>query len=172
MFYAIDTEFNNRGPKFPIELISFAMVAEDGRELYLVAENKDFSPQQCNDFVKQNVLPKIENEKRTPLSEFKTKIEAFLKEDPHPYFVGYFCYTDFSLFHQLFKGELPEKYAKFCNEIMQLYTFLGCPRLPKKPQANERHSALVDARWTKEAWERLQRIVTRAELRSKKPEDF
>jgi hypothetical protein len=34
MRYFIDTEFNERGCRFPIELISIALVVEDGREFY------------------------------------------------------------------------------------------------------------------------------------------
>lgn len=48
----IDTEFTDL---VDLDLISIALVAEDGREFY--AERNDFDRAKCNDFVVENVLP-------------------------------------------------------------------------------------------------------------------
>ena len=53
MRYFLDTEFDENGST--INLISIALVAEDGRELYLVSS--EFSVNAFNDWVKANVLP-------------------------------------------------------------------------------------------------------------------
>lgn len=48
----LDTEFTKLDHS---DLISLALVAEDGREFY--AERNDFDPKQCSEFVRQTVLP-------------------------------------------------------------------------------------------------------------------
>lgn len=52
MLVFLDTEFTNLKRS---DLISLALVAEDGREFY--AERTDFYPEQCSDFVRDTVLP-------------------------------------------------------------------------------------------------------------------
>ena len=47
MKYFLDTEFSERGPMWPIQLISIGIVAEDGREFY--AHSEDYDPKLCND---------------------------------------------------------------------------------------------------------------------------
>lgn len=55
MKYFFDTEFAEDGRT--IDLISIAVVAEDGREFYAVST--EFDADRCNDWVKANVLPKL-----------------------------------------------------------------------------------------------------------------
>nr|WP_315430377.1 3'-5' exoribonuclease [uncultured Albidiferax sp.] len=52
MLVFLDTEFTKLDR---LDLISLALVAEDGREFY--CERNDFYPKDCSDFVKQTVLP-------------------------------------------------------------------------------------------------------------------
>jgi hypothetical protein len=52
MLIFLDTEFTKLERP---DLISLALVSEDGREFY--AERTDYYPNQCSDFVHQNVLP-------------------------------------------------------------------------------------------------------------------
>ena len=52
MLIFLDTEFTNLNRP---DLMSLALVAEDGREFY--AERTDFYPEQCSDFVNETVLP-------------------------------------------------------------------------------------------------------------------
>lgn len=52
MYVFLDTEFTNFQTP---ELISLALVAEGGQELY--AERTDYSAENCSDFVRENVLP-------------------------------------------------------------------------------------------------------------------
>jgi hypothetical protein len=56
------------------------------------------------------------------------------------------------LFCGLFGGmnELPFAFPHLCLDIKQLAIELGNPDLP--PQLDSSHHALVDARWTREAW--------------------
>ncbi len=52
MLIFLDTEFTKLDRP---DLISLALVAEDGREFY--AERTDYDPRQCSDFVREHVLP-------------------------------------------------------------------------------------------------------------------
>lgn len=52
MLVCLDTEFTDFVRP---DLISIALVAEDGREFY--AECTDYNHDACNDFVKETVLP-------------------------------------------------------------------------------------------------------------------
>lgn len=100
MKYFLDTEFNEFGG----ELISLALVREDGESLYLVyPQPKDgYGP-----WVKENVVPIIWDipspfpGNATPVTDVTTGarlIAAFLKEDPRPVIITdwpddirYFC---------------------------------------------------------------------------------
>jgi len=55
--YFIDCEFIESGPHYPIDLISIGIVCEDGRELYLLNYDCDWS--RANDWVKENVLSQV-----------------------------------------------------------------------------------------------------------------
>lgn len=54
MLIFVDTEFTDF---VQIDLISVALVADDGREFY--AERTDYCRADCNDFVRAAVLPKL-----------------------------------------------------------------------------------------------------------------
>ena len=158
--YFIDTEFNDRGHDYPVRLISLALVADDARELYFALPDSYFGPETCNEFVKKNVLPKIEKEIRTPVIEIANAIIDFIGADPRPKFWGYHQSQDFLLFRNLFTaGRMPPTFPRFFRELVQFQEFLGWPKLPKKPEKVRAHHALVDALWLKSAHEFLSSIV-------------
>lgn len=133
MLYFIDTEFSERGPQFPIQLISIGIVAEDGREFYAVSS--DFNPEDCNDWVKANVLPKLGTEGRCKVAHMKRLIEAFCDPESYgkPEFYGYFADYDWVVFCQIFGAmvNLPHGYPMYCLDIKQVAAFLGNPKLPE-----------------------------------------
>ena len=62
-------------------------------------------------------------------------------------------------------NDLPFDFPHLCLDIKQLAIELGNPDLP--PQLDASHHALVDARWTREAWKFLVGIhPTAAERRA------
>ena len=160
MLYFLDTEFSDRGPNFPIQLISIGVVNELGKEFYRVVRDCDFDTDGCNDFVKQNVLPKIFHETRTDLSAIVNELLEFVKDDKNPFFVGYHCSTDWVIIKQLFhaQGGIPRNWTKYCFDIVQLNQSLGWPKMPKKPKADKRHNSMEDARWIKKSYEFLMTI--------------
>jgi hypothetical protein len=52
--------------------------------------------------------------------------------------------------------ELPFHYPQLCLDIKQWAIELGDPELPH--QVGDRHNALLDARWTRDAWAFLARL--------------
>lgn len=58
MRYWFDTEFVERGPRHPVELVSIGIVAEDGRELYAQVWD-GLSAAINHDWVRENVVPHL-----------------------------------------------------------------------------------------------------------------
>jgi hypothetical protein len=147
MKYWIDTEFIER--PYSIDLISLALVAEDGREFYAESSEVDWS--RASDWTLQHVRPQLEGG-ATPREEIGYAVRRFLDADHEPVFWGYFPAYDWVAFSWLFGGmnDLPFHFPQLCLDIKQWAIELGDPELPH--QAGARHNALADARWTKAAW--------------------
>lgn len=159
MRYFLDTEFNEDGRV--IELISIALVAEDGREFYAVSS--EFKPADCNEFVRNSVLPLLPyvSEWETK-QEIRDRLRSFIPYslDPIPEFWGYFCDYDWVVISQLFGAmvKLPETWPKFCRDLKQDMIRLGVGKdhLPK--QEGAAHDALSDAQWIAKAHTALDKI--------------
>lgn len=161
MRWFIDTEFSERGHKHPIQLISIGMVSEEGDEYYAVCD--DFDEESCNDFVKQHVLPKIQYNVREPRADIARDIRELVGEGGvRPEFWGYFADYDWVLFCQLFGRmiDLPRNWPQFCLDLRQYMHDHEVSRsmLPEIDE-NKAHSAIYDARWTRDAYVRAREIV-------------
>ncbi|WP_260436610.1 3'-5' exoribonuclease [Burkholderia sp. Bp9004] len=75
----IDTEFTNLRDR---ELISLALVAENGAEFY--GECSDFDPSRCSEFVRETVLPQLGRPagRAMPLAQLRTEAMAWLLRIP------------------------------------------------------------------------------------------
>jgi hypothetical protein len=160
----IDTEFSERGPKHPIELISIAIVAEDDREFYAI--NSRFNPKHASKWVKEHILPQVtfkgeelygsgasprrrfEASRIMPPRQIAEEIKVFCGEKPE--FWGYYADYDWVVLCQLFGAmiDLPQGWPMFCMDLKQLCMEKGNPKLPTLPNTIEHH-ALYDARETK-----------------------
>lgn len=164
MRYFIDTEFAEEPCR--IELISLAIVADDGREFY--AESTDIVESQCNPWVRENVLPQLWHRQREIPFPFtwshhpevegglfvKSCIGGAVKEfigSDKPEFWGYYADYDWVAFCWLFGSmiDLPKGWPMYCRDIKQVCDERGNPKLPESP-TNEHH-ALADARWNRSA---------------------
>lgn len=154
MRYYLDTEFDEDGRT--IELISIALVAEDGREFYAVSN--EFDPDKCNDWVKANVLtklpPKEEYLSRKIIAEM---IVDFVQPLDSPQIWAYFADYDWVVFCQLFGRmiDLPKGLPMWCRDLKQEMDRLGVKKLDLEhagivQNAEDEHGALSDARWNKE----------------------
>ncbi len=148
MRYFLDTEFSERGPVYPVQLISIGIVAEDGREFY--AENWECDWGGCNEWVKTNVLPHLSGPRLT-LPNIAKGIMEFVGNDK-PEFWGYYADYDWVVFAQIFGTmvDLPQGWPMYCRDLKQWCDQIGNPKLPA--QSSTEHNALNDARWNMQAW--------------------
>lgn len=156
MKYFIDTEFIERGPEFPITLISIGIVADNGSTLYLVSS--DFNENDCNDWVKANVLPHLGDYPRGHLWSIAEGIREWIEiqsGDSKPEFWGYYCDYDWVVFCQMFGTmmDLPSGWPMYCRDLKQLCDDRGNPELPR--QESTEHNALADALWNLQVYKFL-----------------
>ena len=177
MNYYLDTEFFEDGKT--IDLISLALVSEDGRELYLI--NKDFDFLRARNlmdyngdhWVMDNVLkPMSEQEgfgddpwgmtldsnKSVFYREFADKILEFIGEDKNPEFYAYYADYDWVVFCQLFGRmiDLPGHFPQFCMDLKQMMIERSLGKEWKDdmcPDPDGEHNALVDANWNKRLYQ-------------------
>lgn len=157
MKFFLDTEFIERGPKHPVTLISIGIVNELGG--VFLSESSEFKEEDCNDWVKENVLPNLGARKlRLPPMDIAILVREWVNlnsEDSKPEFWGYYCDYDWVVFAQMFGTmmDLPKGWPMYCRDIKQLCDSLGNPKLPE--QRSTEHNALANAQWNKEAYEFL-----------------
>jgi hypothetical protein len=158
MRFFYDTEFLERGPEHPLELITLGVVAEDGRELYLA--NADFDPEHATPWLREHVLPHLPP-RSDPVWRHRPEIALELHRfvgEVVPEWWGDCAAYDHVVLCQIF-GEmtaLPTGWPYFTRDLSQLKEFLGDPALP--PFRGRAHHALDDARWIRDAWELLRRL--------------
>lgn len=166
MKYFIDCEFQESGPKSPLELISIALIAEDGREFYAI--NSDFDWKKASSWLGEHVMPHVtfsgadinkdggsprlrwENSRRMPFAQIRQEILSFIGEDKSLEFWGYYADYDWVVFCQIFGSmiDLPKGWPMYCRDLKQITDEMGNPKLPNLPNSIEHH-ALYDARETK-----------------------
>jgi hypothetical protein len=149
--YFFDTEFIER-PGL-LDLISIGISCEDGRELYAISS--EFDETQCNDWVKANVLPKLNGHVRESRISIRKRILAFIGKTT-PEFWAYFADYDWVLFCWIFGSmtDLPQGWPMFCLDLKQeMYVCdIALTDLPSQSDENEAHEALIDARWLRAAY--------------------
>jgi len=152
MRFFYDTEFVERGPAFPLQLISIGIVAEDGREYF--AANADFDPAVATPWLQEHVLPLLpprgEACWKQP-ADIAREIVDFVGSEPPEWWADYGAY-DHVVLCQLFgdMDGLPSDWPMFTRDLRQWWTALGRPDLP--PQPPGKHDALADARWLLRRW--------------------
>ena len=169
MKYFIDTEFYEKPGS--ISLISYAMVAEDGRELY--RWNKGYDKEAERDkWLCENVFPfKPVYNSSTWIKprNIGASIVQFIGNDTSPEFWGDYCAYDWVVLCWQFGRmvDLPNHFPMYCNDLQQLRKSLGNPALPQQPDGN--HDALADARWLKAQYEILTEDVACSNCGNKGP---
>lgn len=146
--YAFDTEFMQDGSG-TIDLISIGIAASDGRTYY--AESLDFDPTKANDFVKEQVLPKLGPIKgRKSRAKIRDEIKNFIGDDRAPVFIAYYAAHDWVMFTELFGsfGNLPGRWPKLCWDLKCLQLQAGAAQMLPDPEGA--HNALTDALWVRE----------------------
>lgn len=179
-----DTEFLERGPEFPIALISIGMVREDGGELYLINAEMPLSAVVRHPFLQMNVLPFlpvkfpnpgiVEWDEANPeyracvrtRDEIARQVREFVNEgvgEDEPELWAYYGSFDHVVLSQTF-GTMTDYQAVMpptTNDIVQLWESLGCPRdvLPAHHD-DTHHHAFHDAVWARDAYLALEKWKT------------
>jgi hypothetical protein len=156
MRYFFDTEFFEDGTQ--IHPISFGMVCEDGRELYMEFRHGHLG--NISDWVKENVLPHLhwENNARLLPPEGADRLVEFIGDDSHPEFWAYFADYDWIFLCQMFGTmiQLPDHFPMLAMDLQQWYKQCGAPKTLKPPKPTTAHTALGDAKWNEVFYKRLQ----------------
>lgn len=159
MRWYLDTEFNEDGRT--IDLISIALVSEAGESFYEVS--RDFDPEMCNDWVKENVLPKLPPRATwIPRRAIAGSIIDLLHPSrSSPEIWGYFADYDWVALCQLFGSmeALPKGMPFYCRDLKQLMDQAGIAREELPPNGADEHNALADARWAREAHKAIDQIL-------------
>lgn len=154
MRYFYDTEFYEDGST--IDLISFAIVCDDGREFY--ACNTEARLDRVSDWVRSNVLPHLPGYgspfwmprpmMADNLREFVRPNEGEKRAELWAYYADY----DHVCLSQLFGTmmNLPPRFPMFTRDLKQLSVDVGSPQHPKDPEGE--HDALIDARWNRDLY--------------------
>lgn len=155
MRYFIDTEFYERGPDHPIELISLAIVAEDGRDFYAIKHGFDWDS--ASEWLKDNVLPHVYKSNAKfgcggGREHIIKNLSKFINGDPQPEFWGYYSDYDWVVFCQLFGSmtDLPETFPYYCRDLRQWLDERGLQSVIQ-PTDTE-HNALSDAHWVRDTY--------------------
>lgn len=158
MRYFVDTEHTDDGER--LELISIAVVCEDGREYYAAVDGYDAAA--VTPWIEENVLPKLpppgdplwrsRERIRTDLTEFVTG------EDIE--FWTMCAWLDWTLVVRLFGRfeDVPASWPMACWDLWQLEAELGVTAAERPAEPEDVHNALVDARYHQRIYQSLRRL--------------
>lgn len=182
MRYFYDTEFIERGPAHPIDLVSIGIVTEDGREFYAVSAEFNQAKLLANPWLFENVWPSLPTTEprqyrdRRPAhglldldhpdvrsrAQIARAVRSFvLREDPDqlPHvelWADYGAYDHVALC-QLFGSmvDLPAGMPMFTHDFQQEAARRGVKDSALPQQASGHHNALADARHLKAKFDAL-----------------
>lgn len=157
MKYFIDTEFIEPVEPGEIDLISIALVSDDGREYYAISD--EFDSSKANDWVKENVLPKLDDSSmwKSRAAIKQDLLDFVVVGDGEIEFWGAWSAYDWVVFCRIFGSmvNLPPGYPYYCNDLIQWMKSLGLARVSLPDDPADAHNALSDARWNKAAYDIL-----------------
>jgi len=148
-----DTEFIEDGRT--IDLISIALVREDGKVYYAESSETDWSA--ASDWVNENVKPHLRGgEAVKSRKTIADEVLAFVGENPE--FWAYYADYDWVVLCQLFGRmiDLPNGWPMFCRDLKQLLVERGNPIVPK--QTAGAHDALADALWVRHTFDLVRHL--------------
>lgn len=158
MRYFLDTEHTDDGKRF--ELISIAVVCEDGREYYAAVDGYDGSA--VTPWIEEHVLPKLPAP-GDPLWKSRRQIRDELIDfvtGDNVEFWTMCAWPDWSLVVRLFGRfeDIPESWPMACWDLWQFEAELGVTSADRLPEPEGVHDALVDARYHKRIYQSLRSL--------------
>jgi hypothetical protein len=178
MKYFYDTEFIEDGKT--IDLISIAIVAEDGREYYAVNANLPEKRVRKHEWLMENVVPHLpqghgdwknhmpkrwlfdySDHRVKARKTIRREVREFLLAGGQPELWAWFSAYDHVVLAQLFGTmmDIPEGIPMFTNDVRSLVDWTGVYQLPA--QVGTAHDALDDARHVKAMYQHI--IQTKVE---------
>lgn len=171
-----DTEFT--GLHKDTTLISLGMIDENGRTFY--AEFSDYNKEQCDNWIKENVINNLKLCKYEHLSIYQENIEVygkkyFIRKHLNEWLSKYdkvelvsdVCHYDMVLFIDIFGGafDLPKNINPSCHDINQdIALYYGISETEAFDKSREaiadviqgtKHNALYDAKIIKSIYEKI-----------------
>lgn len=164
IFY--DTEFLDRGPHHPIDLISVGMVREDGSTLYAVSNEFDQRAVSAHPWLKLHVWPHLPlagprpgmrgptrprldttHPDVHPRAQIARMVARFVLGTPHPELWADHPAHDHVVLTQLFGAmvDLPAGFPMRTKDLRQRMDHHGVERLPPRSGDHTPHHALSDA---------------------------
>lgn len=152
MLLFLDTEYTGLGQADP-KLISLALVAEDGQREFYVELTDTWRPDDCTEFVRQEVLPLLAGPPRTK-ELARAELRAWVAEAPRQVQAACDSETDFRFFMALLGVPRPGNLAERYFDLRPLIDTTVYDRtVAASYQADPRmHHALVDARAYRLGW--------------------
>lgn len=175
MKYFLDCEFHERkiyktftdkvlGRKtHTVELISIALVREDGRTYYAESKEFDMNAAKKHKFLSKNVLPNLIGEGfRKWNHEIRDEIVDFMSSDEEPELIGWWGAYDWYVFCSLFENMIDcinqtgFKYYTDLKSLLKNTSGISKKSLNELTSANAdlsiSHNAYQDAMWLREAY--------------------
>ena len=158
--YFLDTEHTDDGERF--ELISIAVVCEDGREYYAAVDGYDGAA--VTSWMAENVLPTAPGGGPLwkPRNQIRDDLVEFVVGDDIEFWT--MCaWSDWSLVVRLFGRfeDTPESWPMACWDLWQLEAELGVTKAERLAEPEGVHNALVDAHYHKRIYESLRDLQSR-----------
>lgn len=161
-----DSEFSSNDP-YVGEILSIGLVKPNGEELYLEINQVG----ELNDWVKENILPHLTNEKISR-EEAVLKIKAFMGEEK-PYMITFVNAFDIVYLHKLFNSKsidelpfywLPIDFASILfgngydpEQMLSKNVDEFCRQIGVDNTIYNKHNALDDARLLKDIYTKLEK---------------
>lgn len=158
MRYFLDTEHADDGERF--ELISIAVVSDDGREYYAAVDGFDSAA--VTPWIAEHVISKL-----PPPGDRLWRSRPQIRDDLAAFVIGDMvefwtmcAWSDWSLVVRLFGRfeDLPSSWPMACWDLWQLEAELGVTSADRPPEPDGVHNALVDARYHKRIYEWLRSV--------------
>lgn len=170
--FVVDAEFIEHDHE--IDLVSLAVISDDGRELYAIST--EFGPSAANEFVRTTVLPQLETRdspRWMSRQQIKSELLAFVGDAvPRFWSWGGLPY-DWMVIAQLFGVEerMPTGWLYTGYDITLLVDRAGFsvdPLDERLPQfaGSDAHHALADARWAQSVMRAVDGQPARADVRA------
>jgi len=167
MRYTLDTEFDERAGDgvAQIQLISVAVIAQDGRELYMENAGYDWDQDGIDPWLIANVRPHMRGgEYALTAEQMRERATAFFAGDNQIEMWAYYADYDWVALCSIFGRMVDIKtfcpgMPKLCLDLKQAVLDAGIPKSDLPEQDGDEHDALADCRWN---WQLLRLLDDRA----------